>query len=192
MPVLERQVPVLRRLVRASKDGLVRRLWTLRGARLGRDVRFYGDIPRVKISGELVVGDNTTFSGGRVRSYLEVQSGGAVRIGSNTFINGGVEIQAVTSVTIGSGCLIGDEVIIQDSSFHEVDEGGSPKVSPVVIGDNVWIARRAVILPGVTIGDHAVVAAGSVVTRNIAARTVVGGSPARFIRSVVASDSFRR
>lgn len=107
-------------------------------------------------------------------------------------MNGGVEIQSAVGVTIGSGCAIGDEVIIQDTNFHEVDEGGAPKVAPVTIGKNVWIARRAIILPGVSIGDHAVVGAGSIVTKDVPAKTVVAGNPAKWVRDVVASDDFQR
>lgn len=183
---------MLRRLIRKSKDGLTRLLWRRAGVLLGDGVSFYGGTPRLNVSGALVVGEAVTFKGGRLRSYLDVRRGAELKIGPRTFLNGGVEIQATTSITLGSGCLIGDEVIIQDSNFHEVDEGGVPKVGRVVVGDNVWIARRAIILPGVTIGDHAVVGAGAVVTRDVAARTVVAGSPAIFVRTVRASDAFRR
>lgn len=180
-----------RRLIRIIKDQLAALAWRCKGAQIEPGVRFYGSVPSVKLAGPFMVGSRCTFRGPR-RSSLEVRQGGQITIGSNTFINGGVEIVSESSVTIGTGCLIGDEVVIQDTSFHEVDEGGIPKVAPIVIGDNVWIARRVIILPGVTVGNHAVIGAGSIVTRNVSAKTVVAGAPAKFIRAVEGSDTFRR
>lgn len=183
---------MIRRLARRLVNVTTRFWWLRAGAKIGDQVAFYGMPPRLMVRGQFSVGDQVTFRGGRVRTLIDVTSSGAVDIGSRCFINGGVEIQSAVRVTIGSGCLLGDEVIIQDASFHEVDEGAAPKVAPVIIGDNVWIARRAIILPGVTIGDHAVIGAGSIVTRSVAPRTVVAGNPARHIRMVEASDTFRR
>ena len=56
--------------------------------------------------------------------------------------------------------------------------------APIVLGKNVWIGSNATILQGVTIGDNAIVAAGAVVTKDVAANTVVGGVPAKFIRNI--------
>lgn len=184
---------MLRRMKRSLIDGAARLIWTkFFHATVGDGVQFYGFPPRVSAPGLLIIEDGVVFRGGRVRSYLEVRQGAEIRIGSRTFVNGGVEIQAAVSVTIGAGCLIGDEVIIQDSAFHEVDEGGRPKVEPVAIGNNVWIARRAIILPGVNVGDHSVIGAGSVVTKDVPAKTVYAGTPAKFVRNVEASDAFQR
>lgn len=183
---------MLRRLAGRIVNVTARFWWSRAGAKIGDQVAFHGMPPRLIVHGSLSVGDQVTFRGGRVRTLIEVKSTGAVAIGSRSFINSGVEIQSAVGVTIGSGCLVGDEVVIQDTSFHEVDEGAAPKVAPVVIGDNVWIARRAIILPGVTIGDHAVIGAGSIVTRSVAPKTVAAGNPARPIRTVEASDGFRR
>jgi maltose O-acetyltransferase len=62
----------------------------------------------------------------------------------------------------------------------------------VHIGDNVWIGRSAIILPGVTIGDNAVVAAGAVVTKDVPDATLVAGNPARVVRTLVVDDGWRR
>ena len=56
--------------------------------------------------------------------------------------------------------------------------------APIVLGKNVWIGSNSTILQGVTIGDGAIIAAGSVVTKDVAANTIVGGVPARFIRDI--------
>jgi acetyltransferase-like isoleucine patch superfamily enzyme len=61
-----------------------------------------------------------------------------------------------------------------------------------VLGDNVWIGRAAIVLPGVTIGDHSMVAAGSVVTKDVPPRVVVAGNPAKVVREITASDEWRR
>ncbi len=58
------------------------------------------------------------------------------------------------------------------------------KPSPVIIGDNVWIGACVTIVPGVTIGDNAIIAAGAVVTKNVEPNTVVGGVPAKFIKNI--------
>jgi acetyltransferase-like isoleucine patch superfamily enzyme len=75
--------------------------------------------------------------------------------------------------------------MVIDTDFHAVgDIFGTAKTAPIVIGDNVWIAAHVVILKGVTIGDNAVVAAGSVVTKDVPAGTLVGGAPAKVIRTI--------
>jgi len=105
--------------------------------------------------------------------------GATVRIGRASFLNRRTEIAAAESVTIGDGCAISWDVCITDTDYHQL--GDRPKTEPVVIGDNVWIGARAVVLKGVTIGDGAVVAAGAIVTTNVPPRAVVAGNPARVI-----------
>lgn len=107
------------------------------------------------------------------------------RIGRNVFINMGCKFQDQGGLTIGDGALIGHNVVIATLN-HDLDPARRADVvpAPVVIGDDAWIGSNATILPGVTIGDGAVVAAASVVTRDVPAGTVVVGSPARVIRRV--------
>ena len=86
---------------------------------------------------------------------------------------------------IGDGCQIGHNVV-----FATLNHGLAPKErkstypAPIVLGRNVWVGSNATILQGVTIGDNAVIAAGAVVTKDVAAGTVVGGVPARFIKNI--------
>ena len=88
-------------------------------------------------------------------------------------------------MTIGDGCQIGHDVV-----FATLNHGLSPEKrkttypAPIVLGNNVWIGSNATILQGVTIGDNAVVAAGAVVTKDVAANTVVGGVPAKIMRYI--------
>jgi maltose O-acetyltransferase len=108
-------------------------------------------------------------------------------IGEYTFIGRGVEIEISTRVTIGRHGLIAPGVFITDHNHGtSIDEPifRQPSVhSTVVIGDDVWIGANAVILPGVNIGDGAVVGAGAVVTSDVPPRSIVGGVPARLIRN---------
>ncbi len=68
------------------------------------------------------------------------------------------------------------------TSFHDKDDFSKVHAKPVHIGKNVWITSRCIILGGVTIGDNSIVAAGSVVTKNVPPNTVVGGNPAKVIK----------
>jgi acetyltransferase-like isoleucine patch superfamily enzyme len=114
---------------------------------------------------------------------LATDENAVLEIGESTFINAGTSISACRHVRIGSECEIGPGVLIMDSDFHLAGNlARRPPSSPVWIGDKVWIGAHAIVLKGVTIGDAAVVAAGSVVTSDVPARTVVAGVPARVIR----------
>ena len=101
------------------------------------------------------------------------------------FCNMGVQIVCAKRVTIGGGCAIARDVIIRDYDAHQVLGTGHEMAEDICIGKHVWIGTRAVILKGVTIGDGAVVAAGAVVTKDVPARCLVAGVPARVIRERV-------
>ena len=108
-----------------------------------------------------------------------------ITVGQDVFINACCHFQDHGGVTIGDGCQIGHNVV-----FATLNHGLAPQdrkttyPAPIVLGRNVWVGSNATILQGVTIGDNAVIAAGAVVTRDVEADTVVGGAPARFIRSI--------
>lgn len=108
-----------------------------------------------------------------------------IRIGRNVFINMGCKFQDQGGITIADGALIGHNVVIATVNHPlEPSRRGDIVPAPVHIGKGAWIGANATILPGVTVGDGAVVAAASVVTRDVPAGTVVVGSPARVLRSV--------
>lgn len=93
----------------------------------------------------------------------------------------------VCEVRIGDNCLLAPGVHIYTAThpLHPVERNsGSEFGKPVTIGDNVWIGGRAVINPGVTIGDNAIIASGAVVTKDVPANVVVGGNPARIIKTI--------
>jgi maltose O-acetyltransferase len=93
---------------------------------------------------------------------------------------------------VGDDCLIGDYASITDTTFHAISPTESARSVPVVLGNNVWIGRQAIVMPGVEIGDNSVIAAGSIVTRSIERNVVAAGIPARSLRSIDVSDQWRR
>ncbi len=107
-------------------------------------------------------------------------------MGEYTFIGRMTTIEVVKSVNIGKNCLISPCVYITDHNHST--KTGKPmfrqpcKSAPVEIGDDVWIGANSVILPGVTIGRGAVVAAGAVVNKDVPPLAIVGGVPASIIR----------
>ncbi|UVJ38733.1 DapH/DapD/GlmU-related protein [Arthrobacter sp. CJ23] len=107
-----------------------------------------------------------------------------VQIGSGTFINYRCVFNTAGGVTIGRDCDIAMDVSFITST-HELGgpsrRAGTPKTAPINIGSGVWIGARAVILPGVTVGDGVVIAAGSVVTRDCEPHTLYAGVPAKAI-----------
>jgi acetyltransferase-like isoleucine patch superfamily enzyme len=126
---------------------------------------------------------------------IEVGAGpnGSLVLGERVFINTGATVIANHSIILGDDCRLGDLVAIFDSDHHPLEPSRPTRIAPVRLGVNVWVGRSATILPGVTIGDHAVVAAGSVVTNDVPARTVVAGVPARPVRTLdIPDDSWRR
>jgi acetyltransferase-like isoleucine patch superfamily enzyme len=125
---------------------------------------------------------------------IEVGAGknGSLVLGDRVFINTGATVVANHSIAVGDHCLIGDLVAIFDTDHHPMEPSRPTRVAPVRLGANVWVGRSATILPGVTIGDHAVIAAGSIVTGDVPARTLMAGVPARPIRTLDIPDGWRR
>ena len=105
-------------------------------------------------------------------------------IGDGTYVTCDALIVAASSIRIGAGCAISWGVQILDTSFHRI--GGDPTgPQPVAIEDRVWIASNVTILRGVTIGAGSIVGSGAVVTKDVPARSLVAGIPARILRSDV-------
>jgi acetyltransferase-like isoleucine patch superfamily enzyme len=115
-----------------------------------------------------------------------------LEIGYSSFLNDGVNICATQSVRIGHHAKIGDMAYIYDTDFHEVSPDAPIKHAPVFIGNNVWIGAYSMVLPGAVIGDHSVIAAGSIVTCAIPTKSLAAGSPARVIRTLNVPDGWLR
>lgn len=120
---------------------------------------------------------------------LSLGDNARIYIGDNTYLGDGTCVLAVKEVRIGAGCAISWHVVIMDTSSHPVGFEGEKletKIAPVIVGDHVWIGSRAVILKGVEVGDGAIIANNSVVTKNVPPKTMVAGNPARVIKERVA------
>lgn len=108
-----------------------------------------------------------------------------IHIGRNVFFNGGCRFQDQGGIYIDDGALIGPMVVLATLN-HEQDpeHRGNLFPKPIHIGKKVWIGANATVLPGVTIGDGAIVAAGAVVTKDVPPGVIVGGVPAKIIKRV--------
>lgn len=108
-----------------------------------------------------------------------------ISIGKDVFINTGCSFQDRGGISIGNGSLIGMNVAIATLNHGLLLETrGTTTPAPVALGENVWIGSNATILPGVTIGDNSVIAAGAVVTKDVPANTVVAGVPAKAVKKI--------
>jgi acetyltransferase-like isoleucine patch superfamily enzyme len=147
----------------------------------------------------ILIGSNNEFNNDfHVRCYEH----GTVKIGSYNWCSLRTQIVCANRVEIGDYCILGRDVFISDTNEHPVDPEERLKAtivfwssrnvdryhsvdnSPVIIGNNVWLGERAIILKGVRIGDNSVVAAGSVVTNDVSENTIVGGNPAKIIKKL--------
>lgn len=113
---------------------------------------------------------------------VQLFDGAELKLG-DSFINSDCKVRCHKSITIGDGCAISHDFTVMDSNAHKLD--GSRGTAPVTIGDHVWIGTRVTVLPGVNIGDGAVVAAGALVTKDVPAGALVGGVPAKVIHEHV-------
>lgn len=98
------------------------------------------------------------------------------------FINENVQITVGEHIEIGEGATIGRDVVIRSYDGHYIDIPGYKISEPIIIGKHVWIGQGATILKGVSIGDGSIIAAGSVVTKDVPAGCIVGGIPAKIIK----------
>ena len=124
-------------------------------------------------------GKNVNISkGARIDSDISI--GDNSGIGANSMLNG--------SITIGDNVMMGEECVVfhQNHRFDRLDipmcQQGFSESKPVRIGNDVWIGMRVTILPGVTVGNHAIIGAGAVVTKDVPDYAIVGGNPARILR----------
>jgi acetyltransferase-like isoleucine patch superfamily enzyme len=111
--------------------------------------------------------------------------GDEIRVGRNVFVNQNCTFYDLGGLDISDDVMIGPNVsLITAGHPLEPSQRRTTVGKPISVGRNVWIATGAIVIGGVTIGENSVVAAGAVVTKNVPANMLVGGNPARVIRSV--------
>lgn len=124
-------------------------------------------------------------------SRINVNSGAELVLGSG-YMNYDCVIDCFSSIKIGYGVVISERVVLRDSDNHVINlksdnciGGGKNHAVPIIIRDHVWIGMNVTVLKGVTIGDGAVVAAGSVVTKDVPPHSLVAGVPAKVVKTDV-------
>jgi acetyltransferase-like isoleucine patch superfamily enzyme len=168
---------------------------------IGADTRIF---PEASINNNLddkskiIIGDNCDIRG----ELLIFGHGGEIIIGNYSFVGERSKIWSAKKITIGNRVLISHNVNIHDNNSHPIDAGlrhkdfvhikkigfqkeNDLKESEIVIHDDVWIGFNASILKGVTIGTGAIIASGSVVTKDVEPYTIVAGNPAKFIKNAL-------
>ena len=170
--------------------------------KVGRGMRSFG-IPLVDvwIGSSFTIGDNFLMNNGKLFNAIGrqqsccfiVQRNGVLKIGNNVGISD-TAIVCYKSITINDNVTIGGNVVIYDTDFHSLNKEHrqnmavdmqNTKCAPVIIEKDAFIGAHSTILKGVTIGEGAIVGAGSVVTKSIPKNEIWAGNPAKFIKSVV-------
>ena len=142
---------------------------------------------------ELTVGDRVTLSTWLHDGESTYENAVKLKIGNNCRFGDDSHITAANYIQIGDNLLTGKKVLITDNSHGKIsfDEMKIPPLQrpiiskgSVIIGNNVWIGESAAILPGVTVGDSAIIAAHAVVTHNVPKNSIVAGNPAKVIKFI--------
>jgi len=155
--------------------------WSLRDCdSVGTGARVKGRM-RVVNQGSIVIGDRLYAVSNWIPTELLTGKNGRIELGQAAWVNFGVVIAAQDRVTIGNRVMIGQHCIISDTDFFpDLPATGAPsQARPVEIGDDVWLAGRVTVRPGVRIGTGSVIIAGSIVESDIPANVIAGGIPAR-------------
>jgi acetyltransferase-like isoleucine patch superfamily enzyme len=164
-------------------------IFRYRCQRVGRGLNLEGAPPMIIGNGRIEVGDEVHIGS---PCTWDVAADAELIVGDRVSLNYRGVISVRRSVRIGADTLIAGEVAIFDNTNHPVSAAerlarsapSASEIGAVNIGRNVWIGLRCTIMRGVTIGDNAIVAAGSVVTRPVPANTIVGGNPAVVIKTL--------
>jgi len=172
-----------------------------RGVTCGNGLRLYG-VPAVNClpQASISLGNQVTLRSRNSENVLwlarpcllaAIGPGATIRIGDNAGLSGATLV-AASQIEVGARSLIGAETLIVDTDLHPLDPAkralhptAGAASRRILIGKDVFIGTRAMILKGVSIGDGAVVGAGAVVTKDVAAGDIVAGNPARVVGSVL-------
>ena len=141
-----------------------------------RKARFWSELI-INENGKLLADNNFNMYQG---ASIYIAKDACLSVKGNSFINTNSQIYCYSNIEIGEKTIIAENVSVSDSDVHEIIDGAAIKNStkPIKIGDHVWIGKNAIICKGINIGDNAVIAAGSVVTKDVPAHCLVAGNPA--------------
>ena len=126
--------------------------------------------------------------GGTIHTHAIWYALGGLSVGSDTIVGEKAVLDTRGTIKIGSHVDIASDVMIYTSEHDVMSEEFKAITAPVIIGDYVFIGPRAIILPGVTVGNNAVVAAGAIVTKDVPENTIVAGVPAKEIKKRTLKD----
>lgn len=175
--------------------------WIGKSATLGSNVVFYPESKVINLQNDklkIIINEGSQIRG----SLLVNDGGGRIIIGKNCYIGDLSRLNSGESIEIGDNVLISHGVNIYDNDSHEIDSEArvngylnfldngvifnksSIKSQKIVVESNVWICLNSVILKGVTIGKGSIVAAGSIVTKDVPPNTIVAGNPAILIKKI--------
>lgn len=157
--------------------------WFLSSAQKGYGVTTFGR-PKIKNNGTIIMADWVAVWSNINQAKIFVQKGATLEVGEGSRLNG-CHVSADGHLKIGKKVRIAPYAMIIDSDYHQIeDHWADAEPNNIEIGDDVWIATGAMILPGVKIGKGSVVAAGSVVTKDVPEKVVVAGVPAKIIKTL--------
>lgn len=161
-----------------------------RATSLGVGVRILGHPPVVRNQGSLELGNDVKLEAPVQPIYFQVFRGAELTLGNRVAVNDGARFECTKAICIGDRVRIGFGAVLIDNHFHDpYNRDVRPPGQPIVIENDVWIGSRAVVLPGVRIGQGSIVGAGAIVSKDVPPYVVVAGNPARIVRSL-AADMF--
>lgn len=154
--------------------------------------------PLYIIGGEkIIIGNNfSSFKRNRIEVFgkiLNIDYDGNLLIGNNFSMNDDCHIACINKITIGNNVLFASKIFVTDHFHGEINKENLLKPpskrllyskGEVIIKDNVWVGEGVVILPGVTIGENCVIGANSVITKSFPKNSIIGGNPAKLIRTI--------
>jgi acetyltransferase-like isoleucine patch superfamily enzyme len=176
------------------------KFWII-GVTLGKNPMISGEVViKIGKNSKIEIGDSFVFTSGltinplcrNIRGTICADDGASVKIGHNVGLSSAC-VWAHESIQIGNNVKVGGDTIILDSDAHSMDfmirrdsilDMESKINKPIVIGDDVLIGTRCIILKGCHIGNRSVIGSGSIVTKDIPPNEIWAGNPARFIRSI--------
>ena len=182
-------------------------LWA-NGVEIGKNMKIYNRIYLTKHpTAQVIIGNNLVFISGdgfnplcrNLRGCIYAGEGAKIKIGNDVGISSAC-IRAKQYIKIGYNVNIGGDCILLDTDAHNMnykirrkrdgEDGRTANSAPIIIEDDVLIGARCIILKGVTIGAHSVIAAGSIVTKSIPKDCVAGGNPCKIIKNIRDIDIF--